>query len=643
MSSWVRLLRLLPVACLALLAMGASARFDSWAPLASYELTALREGSAFRVTLPSAARPVEVEFQPVSVLARGYGAEEMDEHGRRRGVHAPRVHTFHGSVLANAGRDFAKLSYRPGRAHIQGLMRIDDVLYDLDADLARGDLVLRVREITREELGELLQSCGVTASDAALLGTGISGSAPNTAAAGSLREVELGTEADALFVSQVGDAPSANARILSIVNAVNGIYEVDLGLTNRVVVQRAWTGGDPYTSSDSGTLLGQFRTSFSQNVSAVYDDAQLFSGRDFESSVVGRAWLSSTCSSYRFGVNQYFQRSDSLVRLIMAHELGHNLGANHASDGGIMSPSVNSSVTWFSPTSKSEIASYVSRVACLAEVAASAGPPTLTPIGPQLVAEQQLLRIQMSGTDPDGGALSYGATPLPPGATLSIGGLFEYLPPRDTAGCSRYRDVSVRFSVTDAEGLQAGETVPISVTDVPLAAAPLLADPADRSIRVGLTLSLQLSASDADGDSVSFSAPSLPTGAALSAAGLLSWTPDSTQLGVHSLTFVASDCTGLASASQSVALTVQAKGKPKLRTTSPRTAASGRLVVIEGSDLAGNLVEVRFGAKRAALVAVSDDALRVRVPKLAQGRVVRIRVVRDGEASENALRFRVSG
>ena len=31
-------------------------------------------------------------------------------------------------------------------------------------------------------------------------------------------------------------------------------------------------------------------------------EAQLFSGRDFESSVVGRAWLSSACTSNRFGV-----------------------------------------------------------------------------------------------------------------------------------------------------------------------------------------------------------------------------------------------------------------------------------------------------------------------------------------------------
>ena len=65
---------------------------------------------------------------------------------------------------------------------------------------------------------------------------------------------ESGTEADAPFVSQKGGVDAANATILSIVNAVNGIYEADLGLTNRVVVQRAWTGYADEQSLEQGIV-----------------------------------------------------------------------------------------------------------------------------------------------------------------------------------------------------------------------------------------------------------------------------------------------------------------------------------------------------------------------------------------------------
>src|SRR5262245_20035244 len=389
------------------------AGFQGWAPLGDYERTALREGSAFLVTLPTKAGNVDVSFQPKGALAEGYHAESVDAHGRRQGQSGPQLVTWTGETSPVYARYFAKLAYHGRRGSVSGLLRVDGVLYDLSAELARGDLLLVVREITAAELSEVLQGCGVTADEAlAVLAGEAAGTAPESAAAGALKEIELGTEADALFVAQTGGVDGANAKILSMVNAVNGIYETDLGLTNRVVVQRAWNGSDPYSSSDSGTLLSEFRANYSANVGTNHDDAQLFSGRDFESNVIGRAWLSSVCGSYRYGVNQYYLQSESLMRLVVAHEEGHNLGANHSTDGGIMSPSINESVTWFSPNSKTEIGNYVSSVGCLSNVTVG-GPPVLSPVGPQSVSEGATLSLQLQASDPDGDALTFGATPLP--------------------------------------------------------------------------------------------------------------------------------------------------------------------------------------------------------------------------------------
>jgi hypothetical protein len=622
----------------AIAAPAAAARFEGWAPLGDYERTALREGSAFRITLPTKGGNLDVAFQPKSPFGESYHAEKLDARGRRSGHGRPAVGAWTGEIAGAHARDFAKLAYQPKHAGtVSGLLRADGVLYDLSAELARGDLVLAIREITAAELGAILEGCGVSANEAlaALAGSDADATAPESAAAGTLQEIELGTEADAPFVTLKGSVDAANASIASIVNAVNGIYETDLGLTNRIVVQRAWSGSDPYTSSDSGTLLSEFRSNFGANVATVYDDAQLFSGRDFESSVVGRAWISATCGSYRYGVNQYYG-GESTTRLIVAHEEGHNLGGNHTTDG-IMAPSI-SGVTWFSDASKTEIGNFVNGVSCLASIT-SGQPPALDPVGPQSVSEGATLSLQLGASDPDGDALVFGATPLPVGASITPQGLFTYVPPTNVAGCSGSKNVSVEFFVTDTGGNRASEIVPISVLDQPTGATPVLLDPADRTVSAGQLVSIQLSASDADGDTISYSHGGLPSGASLSGAGLFSWTPTNAHAGVNIVTFFATDCTGRA-ASQSVSIAVNPVLPPHLDSLAPASGASGTQVTIGGQRFAGTTVTVAFGAKLGTIVSRSDTQIVVKAPKPARGTTaVGVTVSRDGLVSDNALTF----
>jgi hypothetical protein len=639
-------LRLFTALALSLLlaAPAAADGFEGWAPLGAYERTALREGSSFLITLPTQGGSVEVSFQPRETLAARYHAEAVGPRGLREGRGRPQVATWTGEVSPAHGRDFAKLAYRGHHGSVSGLLRVEGLLYDLSAELAAGDLLLTVREITPEQLGEVLQGCGVEADEAlaALDGEGAAGSGPESAAAGALKEIELGTEADYLFVAQTGGVDAANAKILSMINAVNGIYETDLGLTNRVVVQRAWNGSDPYTSSDSGTLLSEFRSSYSAGVGTTYDDAQLFSGRDFESSVIGRAWLSSACGSYRYGVNQYYNQSENLTRLVVAHEEGHNLGGSHSTDGGIMSPSINSSVTWFSNNSKAEIGAFVAGIGCLADVAVG-GPPVLDPVGPQSVSENATLSLQLTADDPDGDALSFDATPLPVGASITPDGFFQYTPPSGTVGCGGSAELDIQFLVTDAGGNQASEVVPVSVFDTPTGAAPQLADPADRSVSAGQLVSIQLSASDPDGDDLTYTASGLPAGASLSGAGLFSWTPGNGDAGDNVVAFQATDCTN-ASASQSVTISVNPVLPPHLSSLSPDSGAADSQVTISGQHFAGSSVSVHFGSKLATILGSTDTTLVVIAPR--QGKKVTsvgVSVTRDGLSSDNALTFTYGG
>jgi hypothetical protein len=663
-----RQLRAFPIALAALLLVAGNGaaetrrlarpeRFVGWTPLSDYVSAGLAEGGSFRITVPTRAGEAEIALRPVDVHAGAYHAEAAASGGARRGRGRAEVRTFAGTIESvgastaarsgGRGADFARLALEPG-GRVSGLLRVDGVLYDVDADMAAGDLVLQVHEVDLAQLGEALGSCG-SAVDGLLAGAetagaeagtedqGATASAAATSAAAALREIELGTEADALFVSQTGGLDQANARIASMVNAINGIYEFDLGLTNRIVFQRGWEGSDPYTSSNSDTLLNQFRNHFLQNVATPTDDAVLFSGRDFENNVVGRAYVRTACSDFGFGVNQFYQQSDSLTRLIAAHELGHNFGGTHTSDG-LMAPSINPSVTWFSAASQDEIGGYVGSVSCLSQVE-QGGPPVIEPIGPQSVAEGTTLALELEATDPDGDPVNWAALPLPVGASLTSGGSFRWRPGLGAVGCGGISDHTVTFYARDPDGNQATETVVISVLDAPTGAAPEIANPADRTAPAGRALSIPLSASDADGDSVTFAPVSLPAGASLSAGGLLAWTPGEAQLGMHVLSFSATDCTG-ASATGDVAIEV-VSGVPHLTSLSAASGGQGDEITLYGQNLLGRKVRVYFGTKKAKAYAVTDTSLTVRVPKKKASLpdALSLSVLRDGVASDNSLPF----
>lgn len=646
----------LTIACLGLLGLGAApARaqapyapiptpaFESWAPLGAYERTAFEEEGSLRVVIPTKARDVEIAFTPQPVLARGYGAERVGAAGLRSGAAAPDFTGYTGRFERNSGRDFAKLSVSAENGRLEGLLRVDDAFYALGADLAAGDYVIAVREIDAAEVAALAKSCGVMAEELALPATapataGASEGAPSTAAATSLREIELGTEADALYVSQSGGSAAANARILSIVNMVNGIYETDLGLTNRVVVQRTHATTDPYTTTDSGDLLDQFRAQFMANVATVYDDAMLFSGRNFDGTTVGVAFVEAACTPWRFGISQSYA-NDTTTGLIVAHELGHTLGAMHTS-AGIMTPAI-SGETYFNQASRDEIALYTGGVGCLASVASSGAndPPTLDPVGPRMVTEGATLSIQLAATDPDGDPLTYGATPLPQGASLTTGGLFRYTPVRSAASCNGTVQTNVQFTASDGT-LSANETVPISVVDANTNAAPSFTDPADRSVYVGQLVQAQLQATDVDGDTVTFASSNLPAGAALTPAGAFSWTPSAAQTVDVALT--ATDCTGR-SAAQTLRVTASAQAAPHLTSLSQTTGWTGDTITLTGTALAGNAVTVRFRNGAASIVSLSDTSITVVVPKIKKkyrkAGAQPVTLSRDGVSADNVLSF----
>ncbi len=209
-------------------------------------------------------------------------------------------------------------------------------------------------------------------------------------------------------------------------------------------------------------------------------------------------------------------------------------------------------------------------------------PPVLDPIGPQAVNEGVNLTFGISGTDPDGGQLTYGASPLPTGATFDgVLGTFSWTPAFNQAGV-----YNVNFFVSD--GVVADtELVQITVNNVNR--PPVLAAIGAKNATVGVNLSFGVSGSDLDGTIPALSASALANANFTDngdGTGTFSFTPDAGQIGDHNVTFVASD--GSLADSEVVTITVTgvANDAPTLDPIGSKTVAEGDQLqfFISGTD-----------------------------------------------------------
>lgn len=163
--------------------------------------------------------------------------------------------------------------------------------------------------------------------------------------------------------------------------------------------------------------------------------------------------------------------------------------------------------------------------------------PNLNTITNQSVDEGVNLAFTISGTDPDGDALSYGAETLPSGASIDAAGNFSWTPTFDQAD-----NYNVNFFVTD--GLDSAfQLITITVNDVNR--APILAPIGAQFVTAGGTLNFDVTATDPDGTIPALTTSALPAGATFmdngDGSGTFDWTTDIAASGSFDVTFTASD------------------------------------------------------------------------------------------------------
>jgi len=191
---------------------------------------------------------------------------------------------------------------------------------------------------------------------------------------GECFEVEIALAADWLLYDSEGGATATENEITSILNDVQTNYDNEFADELEYALVTVFLSDcstcDPWTSStDSGEFLEDF-TDWADDggFGVTHDIATAWTNRNFNGSTIGLAWVGAVCTSFRYNVCEHFSSNSDLLRVLQAHEVGHNWDGTHDASGSdfIMSPSVTDTDDWSGP-SISDINSFISSRNCLSD------------------------------------------------------------------------------------------------------------------------------------------------------------------------------------------------------------------------------------------------------------------------------------
>ncbi|HWB20675.1 MAG TPA: M12 family metallo-peptidase, partial [Phycisphaerales bacterium] len=212
-------------------------------------------------------------------------------------------------------------------------------------------------------------TCGVKGDQHPLAAEGPVDVQGGIAADGADVCVDLGVDTDVEYFNHYGSTTAVQNRINLVVSTMNVQYETQVDIQHvitTIIVRTAEP--DPYSSTNPDTLLNQFINEWNANqTSIIHDVAQMYSGKEWDGSVIGLAPLSSVCTSSGYCIVQ----SDCCGSLscstdLSAHELGHTWSAVHCNcPGETMNPSITCA-NFFGAATVNDIVNFRNTRTCIA-------------------------------------------------------------------------------------------------------------------------------------------------------------------------------------------------------------------------------------------------------------------------------------
>ncbi|MEW6074593.1 MAG: M12 family metallo-peptidase [Planctomycetota bacterium] len=257
--------------------------------------------------------------------------------GRLRAVAPPPVATYRGTIL---GRGDARVALSLLGASAQGAIFLDDgTMWFLEPLAAADPLADPALHLVYPLVASPFArgACGAegflsVAEEVAPAGRG--GSEPARSAI-CAAVTDLAFDCD--YESYLEHGSSVSATVLDIegvVNEVNVPYERDVDITHllgTVIVRTAEP--DPYTSTDPGTVLGEFGNEWNTNQTGVVRDiAHFATGKELDGNIIGLAWVGVVCTGLGYGITQFHGLGHGSHVMVVAHEIGHNWNAPHCAD-----------------------------------------------------------------------------------------------------------------------------------------------------------------------------------------------------------------------------------------------------------------------------------------------------------------------
>jgi PKD repeat protein len=169
-------------------------------------------------------------------------------------------------------------------------------------------------------------------------------------------EAEIAMAADRSMFNKYGGSAGVDAHTSAVLNDVQGNFtngQFTHSINFVVVTSFTVSGTDPWTNStDAGTLLNSFANWGNANgfgIGNSFDVASLWTDRDFNGGTIGIAFVNGLCNSGKYNCLQDFTGNGNLLRVLHAHELGHNFNCLHDPAGCsnfIMCPTVSTATQW---------------------------------------------------------------------------------------------------------------------------------------------------------------------------------------------------------------------------------------------------------------------------------------------------------